>query len=65
LRDYWRLAPQWNEVIKAREELGQPGEGEAFVLVLNGELPLDLPYEIVSSYPSSVFILKIRSDVEK
>jgi hypothetical protein len=53
----WKLTPQWSQVVQARSTLGDPNE--AFALVLDSQLPKDLPYEVLKSYPSSSFILKI------
>jgi hypothetical protein len=53
----WKLTPQWGQVVNARSTLGEPNE--AFALVLDSQLPKNLPYEVLKSYPSSSFILKI------
>jgi hypothetical protein len=52
----WELTPQWAQV-KARLADGLPGD--SYALILNGQLPQDLPVEIVKKYSSSTFIVRI------
>jgi hypothetical protein len=59
----WQLTPRWDQVLRARQALAQPND--AFALVLNSQLPQNLPFEIVRTYPSSTFILRILSDAQE
>jgi hypothetical protein len=59
----WQLTPQWDLVSKARQALTEPDD--AFVLVLDSELPQNISYEILKTYPSSIFILRIPSEAAK
>jgi hypothetical protein len=59
----WQLTPQWDQVAKARQPLTI--SNDAFALVLNCQLPQNIPYEILKTYPSSTFILRIPSDAGK
>jgi dolichyl-phosphate-mannose-protein mannosyltransferase len=59
----WQLTPRWDQVLRARQGLAEPNE--AFALVLNTQLPQNLPFDIVKTYPSSTFILRIRSEAQK
>jgi len=62
-RMVWQLTPQWDQVSKARQALTEPND--AFALVLDSQLPQNIPYEILKTYPSSSFILRIPSDARK
>jgi hypothetical protein len=59
----WQLTPQWDQVSKALQPATE--SKDSFALVLNGQLPPNIPYEILKTYPSSTFILKIPSDAGK
>jgi hypothetical protein len=59
----WQLTPQWDQVSKALQPLTE--SKDTFALVLNSQLPPNIPYEILKLYPSSTFILKIPSDAGK
>jgi hypothetical protein len=59
----WQLTPRWDQVLTAHEASAVPGD--AFALVLNKQLPQNLPFEIVKTYPSSTFILRILPDAPK
>ena len=54
----WQLTPRWAQV-KAQLANGEPID--YYALVLNTQLPQDLPIEIVKKYPSSTFIVRILS----
>jgi hypothetical protein len=54
----WQLTPRWAQV-KAQLANGEPID--SYALVLNTQLPQDLPIEIVKKYPSSTFIVRILS----
>ena len=53
----WQLTPRWDEVSKALPSFTEAND--AFALVLDSQLPQNIPYEILKTYPSSTFILKI------
>jgi hypothetical protein len=53
----WQLTPRWDEVSKALQSFTEPND--AFALVLDSQLPPNIPYEILKNYPSSTFILRI------
>jgi hypothetical protein len=59
----WQLTPGWDQVLIARQALAQPND--TFALVLNSQLPQNLPFDIIKTYPSSTFIIRIRSQAEK
>jgi Dolichyl-phosphate-mannose-protein mannosyltransferase len=59
----WQLTPRWNQVSKALRALTEPND--AFALVLDSQLPQNIPYEILKTYPHSIFILRIPSDARK
>jgi hypothetical protein len=52
----WRLTPQWEQV-KAQLAQGEPKD--SYALILNGQVPQDLPVEILKKYPLSTFIVRI------
>ena len=52
----WQLTPQWEQV-KARLAQGEPKD--SYALILNGQVPQDIPIEIVKKYPLSTFIVRI------
>jgi hypothetical protein len=54
----WQLTPRWAQV-QAQLAKGEPID--SYALVLNTQLPQDLPIEIVKKYPSSTFIVRILS----
>jgi hypothetical protein len=59
----WQLTPRWDQVLRVRQALAEPSN--AFALVLNGQLPQNLPFEIIKSYPSSTFIVRILSEAQR
>src|SRR5260370_10190022 len=59
----WQLTPQWDQVSKPLQALTEPND--AFALVLDNQLPQNIPYEILKTYPHSIFILRIPSDAQK
>jgi hypothetical protein len=59
----WQLTPQWDQVSKALQPVTE--SKDCFALVLNSQLPPNIPYEILKTYPSSTFILKIPADAGK
>jgi hypothetical protein len=59
----WDLTPQWDQLFKSQSASKETDP--SFALVLNSPLPPNLPFEIVKSYPSSTFILKILPDAPK
>ena len=58
----WQLTPRWDQVSAACQASG--ASSSSFVLLLNSELPKNLDFDIIKSYPSSTFILKIRPKAE-
>jgi len=52
----WQLTPQWEQV-KAR--LAKGDLNDSYALILNSQLPQDLPIEIVKKYQFSTFIVRI------
>jgi hypothetical protein len=52
----WELTPQWAQV-KARLANGVPND--SYALILNGQLPPDIPFAIVKKYSFSTFIVRI------
>jgi hypothetical protein len=58
----WQLTPRWDQVLSARQSSQL---NDAFALVLDSQLPQDLPFDIVKTYPSSTFILRIRPEAQK
>ena len=58
----WQLTPRWDELLKTRKALTEPND--AFALILNTPLPKEIPFEIVKTYPSSTFIVRIPADVQ-
>jgi hypothetical protein len=56
----WELTPQWEQV-KALLAQGEPAN--SYALVLNNQLPQDVPFEVVKKYPGSTFIVRILSTV--
>jgi hypothetical protein len=59
----WQLTPRWDQVSKDRQPLTR--SDDAFALVLDCQLPQNIPYEILKTYPSSTFILKFPADAGK
>jgi hypothetical protein len=59
----WQLTPRWSQVSKALQALTE--SNDAFALVLDSQLPQNIPYEILKTYPHSIFILRIPSDARK
>jgi hypothetical protein len=59
----WRLTPRWDQVSAALRSFTEAND--AFALVLDSELPQNIPYEILKTYPPSIFILRIPSDARK
>jgi hypothetical protein len=59
----WRLTPRWDQVSKALQSFAEPND--VFALVLDSQLPQNIPYEILKTYPPSIFILRIPSDARK
>jgi hypothetical protein len=57
----WELTPHWEQV-KTQLAAGEPNV--SYALVLDGQLPQDLPYEIVKKYQFSTFIIRILSRPE-
>ena len=55
----WELTPQWDQV-KALLVQGAPGD--AYALVLNCQLPQDIPFEVMKKYPGSNFHRSLFSD---
>ncbi len=56
----WELTPQWEQV-KALLAQGEPGD--SYALILNSQLPQDVPFEVVKKYPGSTFIVRILATV--
>ena len=56
----WELTPQWEQV-KALLAQGEPTD--SYALILNNQLPQDVPFEVVKKYPDSTFIVRILSTV--
>ena len=56
----WELTPQWEQV-KALLAQGEPAN--SYALILNNQLPQDVPFELVKKYPGSTFIVRILSTV--
>ena len=54
----WQLTPRWEQV-KARLAKGE--QNHSYALILESQLPQDLPIEIVKKYQSSTFIIRILS----
>ncbi|HMD42899.1 MAG TPA: glycosyltransferase family 39 protein [Candidatus Acidoferrum sp.] len=54
----WQLTPQWEQV-KARLPIGE--QKDSYALILDTQLPQDLPIEIVKKYQHSTFIVRILS----
>jgi hypothetical protein len=54
----WQLTPRWEQV-KARLAKGE--QNDSYALILESQLPQDLPIEIVKKYQSSTFIIRILS----
>jgi hypothetical protein len=52
----WELTPQWEQV---KASLAQSAPTDSYALVLNSQLPQELPFEIVKKYPGSSFIVRI------
>lgn len=58
----WKLTPRWDQVSAALQTANYPNP--PFALVLNTNIPKDLAFDIVKSYSSSTFIVKIRPKSE-
>jgi 4-amino-4-deoxy-L-arabinose transferase-like glycosyltransferase len=56
----WELTPQWEQV---KVLLAHGVAANSYALVLNSQLPQDLPFEIVKKYPGSTSIVRILSAV--
>ena len=56
----WELTPQWEQV---KALLAQGGPANSYALILNNQLPQDVPFEVVKKYPGSTFIVRILSTV--
>ena len=54
----WQLTPQWEQV---KAQLAKGELNDSYALILNGQLPQDLPIEIVKKYQFSTFIVRILS----
>jgi hypothetical protein len=54
----WQLTPQWEQV---KTQLAEGESNDSYALILNGQLPQDLPFEIVKKYRLSTFIVRILS----
>jgi hypothetical protein len=52
----WELTPQWEQV---KASLVQAQLTDSYALVLDSQLPQELPFEIVKKYPGSTFIVRI------
>ena len=48
--------------LKTRKALTEPND--AFALILNTPLPKEIPFEIVKTYPSSTFIVRIPAGAQ-
>jgi hypothetical protein len=59
----WQLTPRWDQVSKALQALAEPND--AFALVLDSQLPQDIRYEILKTYPHSIFIIRISANAQK
>ena len=59
----WQLTPRWDQVSTARQASIEPND--AFALVLDGQLPQNIAYDIVKTYPHSIFILRISANAQK
>jgi hypothetical protein len=55
----WKLTPRWNQISQAQQSLAE--SKDAFALVLDSQLPQNLPYQVLKSYPPANFILRIPS----
>jgi 4-amino-4-deoxy-L-arabinose transferase-like glycosyltransferase len=53
----WEFTPKWNQVLPATESAGE--SNEEYALVLDGQLPKNLPVNVVKSYPSGDYIVEI------
>jgi hypothetical protein len=56
----WELTPQWEQV-KALLAQGEPGD--SYALILNGQLPQDIPFEVMKKYPGSTFIVRFLATI--
>jgi hypothetical protein len=56
----WELTPQWEQV---KALLAQGKRANSYALVLNSQLPQDVPFEMVKKYPGSTSIVRILSTV--
>jgi hypothetical protein len=52
----WKLTPQWEQV---KTQLAQGEPKDSYALILNGQVPQDLPIEILKKYPLSTYIVRI------
>ena len=65
---HWSLTPEWNQLAKKIKALNTTSSNsqigsnaQKHILVLDRELPQDLPYEIVKHFPQSTYILRVPS----
>ena len=54
----WQLTPQWEQV---KAQLAKGEQNDSYALILDSQLPQDLPIEIVKKYQFSTFIVRILS----
>jgi hypothetical protein len=52
----WQLTPRWEQV---EVQLAKDEHKDSYALILNGQLPQNLPIEIVKKYQFSMFIVRI------
>jgi hypothetical protein len=53
----WKLTPQWGQISQVQQSLAE--SKDAFALVLDTQFPQNLRFQVVKSYPSANFILRI------
>jgi hypothetical protein len=54
----WQLTPRWEQV---EVQLAKDEQKDSYALILNGQLPQNIPIEIVKKYQFSTFIVRILS----
>ncbi len=53
----WKLTPQWGQISQVQQSLAE--SKDAFALVLDTQFPQNLRFQVLKSYPSANFILRI------
>jgi hypothetical protein len=56
----WKLTPQWDQISQVQQSSAE--SKDAFALVLDSQLPQNLPSQVLKSYPPANFILRIPAD---